>query len=526
MEIFNLSPDDIATATEKSFTFLSDNEVDRKDALRLKLAAEEVLLTYQQKFGAEAKFEMYLEKRMRMPRIVLRIFGDSFDPFGSLNEEDWLMHNLMESMGTAPVWNYRRSCNEVVFTAGKKKKMSSVAKILIAIALGIGLGMLARLLPGTLAHNISETWMAPVQNAIMGLLSSLSALFIMLSVTSGICGMGDISTFNHVGRTLIFRLLLALLIDIAVAAAVLPFFFKLSAGAAGSTDFSTLWQMLINIIPTNIVETFSTGNTMQIIFLAMFSSVILLVMGHKAHPLVEIITQLSNLLQQLIQYVIELMPVVVFVSLFRLAADGDFSQLLNAYKYPLLLLLLCSAYLIIHVTLVSIRHHISPRLLIKKLMPTFAITLSTASSTAALPENLNTCENRLGIDKQIYNVGIPLGQTMYMPGIAMALLVGSLCAAQIFNVPVSLPSYLILVVTAYILSIATPPLPGSITASFALIMTQMGIPSDAMVIIVALDAIIDRIATSTYVAGLQMQLIGIAKSMDMIDDQKLHSDES
>lgn len=525
MELFYLSAESIMTATEKVFTFLSEHGIDRRDALRLQLAAEEVLLTYQQKFGEDTPFELYMEKRLKTPRIILRVTGNSCDPFGNLSEDDRVMRNLMENMGTVPVWTYRHSCNEVVFTAGKKKTLSSLVKMLFAIAMGIGLGLIFRLLPGTIAHDISEIWLAPVQNAVMGFLSCLSALFVLLSVTSGICSMGDVSTFNRVGRNLIFRLLLILLIDTALAAIALPFFFPLSGGATGTADFSALWQMLVDIIPTNIVETFSTGNTMQIVFLAMFASTILLVMGPKAQQLVDIITQLSNLIQQLIQNVIALMPVVVFISLFRLNADGDITQLISAYKYPLFFFLFCAAYIVVHVVITSLHQHISPFLLVKKLIPTLLIAASTASSAAALPENLNTCENRLGIDRQIINVGISLGQTIYMPSVVMTMLIAALCSAQIFNVPISLPSYLILVAASYIIAIATPPVPGALMASFALLLTQMGLPSDAMVFVVALDAIIDRIGTATYVAGLQMELTNIAKSLNLLDEQKLHAAE-
>ena len=523
MELFRLSSGDIMTATEKTFAFLSDSGVDRKDALRLQFAAEEVLLTYQQKFGEEALFELYLDKRMGTSRVVLRIGGVSFDPFGDLGDDDRLMHNLMEDMGTAPVWNYRRSYNEIVLTAGKKKALSPVAKILIGIGLGIGLGLLVRLLPEAVVHEISDTWMAPVQNAIMGFLSCLSALFIMLSVTSGVCGMGDVSTFNRVGRRMIFRLLVTLAFDAVFAALVVPVFFPLSGSGAGKAEFSTLWQMLVNIIPTNIIETFSTGNTMQIVFMAMFASTILLVMGPKAQQLVDIISQLSNLLQQLIQHVVALMPLVVFVSLFRLVADGDISQLVGAYKYPLIVALLCVVYFLLHLLIVSVCYRVPPFLLLKKLLPAMLIGFSTASSAAALSENLDTCENKLGISKQIINVGIPLGQTLYMPTVIFALLAGVLCASQIFDVEVSFSSYLILVIASYVISIAAPPVPGSLLASFALLLTQAGIPSDAMTFIVALDAIVDRFATSTYISGLQMALIGVAKSLDMLDEQKLHA---
>lgn len=525
METFRLSAEGIIAAVEKTGTFFTDCGTDREDALRIRLTAEEILLSFQQEFGDKALLELYLEKRMGTPRVVFRIPGASFDPFGNLSEEDYLMHNLMENSGTVPVWNYRRSCNEIVFTIGKKKKLSSSTMVLISIVLGIGIGLLSRLLPGTLAHDICTKWVNPVQDTIMGLLCCLSALFILFSVSSGICGMGDVTTFNRVGRRLIFSMLLALLIPLAIASFLFPFFFPLAKGSGGNADLSVLWQMIISIVPTNIVETFSSGNTMQIIFLAMFASVILLIMGPKAQQLVDIISQLSDLFQQLIQGVITLMPLVVFTSLFSLIADGDIAQLVAAYKYPLFVFISCLLLLLIKVPLTAFKHHISPRLLIKKLLPTFLIALSTSSSSAALPENINTCENRLGIDRQVVNVGIPLGQTIYMPSTAFLLMIGCLCAAQIFDVPITLSTYIVFAFTIYIVTIATPPVPGGMFATFTLLMAQLGIPSAAFAFIIALNPIIDRIATCTYIAGLQMELVDISASLDLLDKEKLRADE-
>lgn len=489
--------------------------------LRIRLAAEEVLLSYKQELGEKALLEVYFEKRLGTPRVVFRIPGASFDPFGNLSEDDRLMHNLMENMGTAPIWNYRRSCNEIVFTVEKKKKLSSLAKILIAVVLGIGLGLLSCNLPGTIAQDICANWMSPLQNAVMGLLSCLSALFILLSVTSGICGMGDVTTFNRIGRRMIFTLLIDLLIVISLASILLTVFFPLAKGSSGQANFSTVWQTIIDIIPTNIIETFAAGNTIQIVFLAIFSSVILLVMGPKAQLLVNMISQLSDLLQRLIQGVIGFIPIVVFTSLFCVNAEGDIKQLFSAYKYPLILLAFCIVFLLIKVTLFSIKYRISPFILVKKLLPAMLIALSTASSTAALPENINTCEKRLGIDKQVVNLGIVLGQTLYMPSAAITYMCGCLCATQIFDVPITLSSYIIFVFTVYFLSIATPPIPGSAMAVYSLLLTQMGIPAGAMAFLIALDPIADRISTATFTAGLQIELVDISNSLDMLDKEKL-----
>lgn len=521
METYRLSSENITIIEDKIHDYLIEKGIDNKEAIRMQFAAEEILLAYQKELGEKAMVEFFLEQRIGASRIILRIPGASFDPFGNISEDDRLMHNLMKDLGSAPVWNYRHSCNEIFFMIGKKKKMSSLSKILIAVAFGIGLGVLMRLFSPDLAINISEKWMAPVQNAIMGLLSTLSALFILLSVTTGICSMGDVSSFNRIGKKLIFSLLLGLMIVTILCAVVLPFLFPLAKGEAEATDISVLWQMIVDIIPTNIIETFSTGNTIQIIFLSIISSLVLLIMGPNAQELIDIIGQLSELVQHLIHYVIELMPIMVFVSMFRMNANGNVNQLLYAYKYPLFVFLLCFVYLVARFFLTVIKYKIPPSVLLKKLTLTFFIALVTSSSSAALQENIKCCEKKLGIDRKVINVGIPLGQTIYMPSVVYILMVACLVFSQIFNVPVTFPSYCILTFSAFIVTIATPPVPGALLATFTLMLSQLGIPYEAMSIIIALDAIIDRIGTCTYITGLQLKLIDIANDLNMLDKEIL-----
>ena len=76
---------------------------------------------------------------------------------------------------------------------------------------------------------------------------------------------------------------------------------------------------------------------------------------------------------------------------------------------PIMLLghvLVCAAYLL----LVCIRKRVALPVFVKKVAPTFLIGLSTASSAAAYSTNVECCEKQLGIDRQIINFGIPLGQ--------------------------------------------------------------------------------------------------------------------
>ncbi|OON85238.1 hypothetical protein BXO88_13300 [Oribacterium sp. C9] len=70
----------------------------------------------------------------------------------------------------------------------------------------------------------------------------------------------------------------------------------------------------------------------------------------------------------------------------------------------------------IYTLIVPVRKRVSVIKLIRKASSVFIIGLLTASSGAALTENLERCEHSYGIDERIVRFGVPLGQTIFMPG--------------------------------------------------------------------------------------------------------------
>lgn len=67
-----------------------------------------------------------------------------------------------------------------------------------------------------------------------------------------------------------------------------------------------------------------------------------------------------------------------------------------------------------YIGLVCWKCKVKPGVLIKKLLPTFLIALSTSSSSAAFGTNIESCK-ALGIDKKLINFGVSIGQIIFMP---------------------------------------------------------------------------------------------------------------
>lgn len=151
------------------------------------------------------------------------------------------------------------------------------------------------------------------------------------------------------------------------------------------------------------------------------------------------------------------------------------------------------------------------------------IGLITASSLAAFEKNSDTCTNKLGIDKRFLSIGIPLGQTLYKPGLCFYLICGTFCMAEIYRIPIPLPQLITMAFSVFIISFAAPPIAGVGISSFTILCTQFGIPTDAVAVIIVLDVLIDRIVTATDLSLIQMELVEQASSLERIDRNILRS---
>lgn len=187
-------------------------------------------------------------------------------------------------------------------------------------------------------------------------------------------------------------------------------------------DFSELFQMILDIVPGNFLTPFTEGNPLQIIFVAVLIGMAMLILGNKATVAAAFVEQSNYIVQLIMEAVSSIVPLFVFGSILTMVVGNDFSIFMHTYKLlPAMLIgdaIAMGAYLM----LVCARRKVHPGLLLKKMMPTFLIALTTASSSAAFGVNMECCEKELGIDKRIVNFGVPLGQVIFMPGFPSSFL--------------------------------------------------------------------------------------------------------
>ena len=520
METFNFSNSQIDLACEGVGEFLAKSGVDRRETLRLKLTLEETLLEYQAKFGEERTYKLKCTKRLSSIRVEIEVSGESFNPLEKEGDDGALINGLLAGIGLAPTYSYKNGKNYIVFTP-KKKPMSSTVKMFVAIVLSVIVGLLLTLLPDNARSNLSEHFLIPVSDLFFGSVAAVSSPFIFLSVLGSICSMGNTETFGKIGKKTIGAIFgYMTFAGLGLTLIAIPFY-KVTLGGVSGADFTKVLDLIYNIVPTNIFEPFINGNSLQIIFIAVLFGIAMLMLSSKINGVFTVVEQLSALVQSVMGIVLEALPFALFVIFTNMIVSGTIIELVGSYKMILLIFLLVIVYLAAMILLISLRKKVSPSLLIKKILPTFLIALTTASSAAAFSTNINDANKKLGIHKSLVDFGIPLGQVLFkMSEFAMFIPI-VLTFAENYGIPIT-PVWLILAyITVWLISFAVPPVAGGAIMGFTVVFAQLGLPMEAMAIAIALNAITDFPLTAMNVPGWQLTMIDVAGFLNMLDKETL-----
>ena len=499
---------------------LEEAGVDRKDVIRLRLAAEEILGLWQTGLGEGTLCTFRCGTRLGRMFLELSAPGRQIGPDEAAADMagQMLCANLLAQAGLAPVYSYQDGVNRLAVYPARPRKLSPVLQLLLAI-LGAGtVGAVLLALPPQAAETAAAV-ADPLFTALMGILQTLASPMIFLSVCWGIVNIGDIHLLGHIGKTVLLRFLGAVFLLTGATAACLVWCFLPEQGAStlGENAAAQIYSMLLGIIPSNVVDPFLEGNSLQIICMAVCAGLVLLVLGEKTSALRALLSQMNEAVQFMMEVVSRYIPLFVFVSLLTLLLSDALSSLGGVVKGLVLGVAACLVWPLLYALWAALRLKVSFPRLVRKLLPTYLIALSTASSSAALSTNLETCERRLGISGRIVHFAVPLGQVVFKTGGAVGFLVLALGLAEFYGVTMPLPWVVTGVLTAGLLAIAAPPVPGGSLTCYTVLLSQLGIPAEAIGLAVAGNVILDFFMTSCGISCLQSELMLSAHKLGMLD---------
>lgn len=410
-------------------------------------------------------------------------------------------------------------------TASNKRKISRTGWLLIAMVSAVILGLFSHFLPETTRITLSNALLSPINDTFLGLLSAIAGPVIFLSILCSIAIMGNKDTLGKIGKKTFLRLLfIPLLLSPIIMLIMLPFY-SVEKDQSITANGAEIFRLILDIVPDNLFTPFSQGNFLQIIFIAVLLGIGLMLLGRQVSAVSDFFMQCRLVINKILYWITGLMPFFVFGVLLNLMMVSNRDSILSYYKVILICFLCFVLLIVLYLLRVSLHKKVSPLLLCKKMFPTFIIAVTTASSTAALPTNMKDCEEKLGIQKQLAELAVPLGQIVFKPGAMTAFWAIALHSAVVYNLPIT-PSWLIIVlVMVYILGAATPPIAGGLILSFNIFFTHLGIPLEALGMAAALNAILTFFCTAVNIVCFQCEAIELAGALDLLDNITLRSSD-
>jgi Na+/H+-dicarboxylate symporter len=352
-------------------------------------------------------------------------------------------------------------------------------------------------------------------------------IIIPLILSSLISGVTNIGTGENLGRLGLKTISYYLLTSTFAIVTGLFFVNMIKPGIGADLNFSqkveglvesqrSLGQTLIEIIPTNIFQSFNNNAMLSIIFFAViFGFFITRISNPHRKFLKEAFNAVFEVMMQITLFVIKFTPFGVFGIVAKVVADqDDLANLvtrMGLYMGTVILALLIH-FLLTLPLLVKLVGKARPYRHLVNMSTPILTAFSTSSSGATLPLTLKAVEKNSGVSNKISSFTLPLGATINMDGTALYECVAAIFIAQAYGVDLSLIQQLIIIVTALLASIGAAAIPMAGLVMITVVLTAVGLPLEGVGLILAVDRILDMFRTATNVWSDSCGAVIIARS--------------
>lgn len=396
------------------------------------------------------------------------------------------------------------------------KKPALHWQILIAIIIALFFGAI---FPGLTPY---VAWMGTV---FIRALKMIVVPLVLSSLISGVANAGSGSSLGRLGlKAMGYYLttsLLAILTGLVLVNVIQP-------GHGLSDILNSLPPMpgikekpfsdtLIEIVPTNLFETFSVNDAMlSVIFFALLAGVFITRLGKDHRVLLTgFFNAFFELMMKITTFIIRLSPFGIFGLVAAMASEQTASTNLitGLGKYMLTVALGLAIHFLI--TLPAILYFvggISPLKHYRAMALPIITAFSTSSSNATLPVTIGAVEEKAGVSNRVSGFVLPLGATVNMDGTALYELVVAGFIAQIYGIDLSFGQQFIMVLTALLASVGAAAVPMGSLVTMSIIFSAIGLPLETVALILPVDRPLDMMRTTVNVFSDTCATVLIASS--------------
>ena len=387
-----------------------------------------------------------------------------------------------------------------------RENMNHISKALRGVADKYnGVSLIIRIIVGLIAGTALAlvvphmTWIGEFGTLFVSALKAVAPILVFVLVASALA-QGNSKLDGRFGTVLFLYLFTTFLSAVVAVLTSRTFPQTISLGDAADADvvpqgLSEVVQTLLTNIVANPIQAMIDGNYICILMWACLFGLAMKGIANESSK--AFLANVADGVSQVIRWVINLAPFgimgLVFTSVSEngLAAFTEYGSLLLLLVGTMLLMVLVFGPLVIFLYL----HH-NPYPLVYRCFKESGLTaFFTRSSAANIPVNMQLCE-KLGLDKDMYSVSIPLGATINMNGAAITITIMAMAAANTMGIQISLPAAILLSVVSALGACGASGVAGGSLLLIPMACSLFGISNDIAMQVVGVGFIIGVIQDS------------------------------
>ncbi len=393
----------------------------------------------------------------------------------------------------------------------------------------IFIGLLGGAIVGSLLAMLklgqAAAYIKPLGDLFIKLLKMITIPLIMVSIMAATAGFGDLKKLGRVGLKGVSFFLISTIFAVSLGMTAANLFKPgqhldpekkqaLMAEIRTNADFQKqidsgvgkkkkAADFFLDLIPANPFASLAQGDMLAVItFSVLLGLAFSLIASAKREIVLELLQAVNDALIALVKGVMKLAPFAVFALIASVVAQFGFHFLLSLLRYSLVTIGVMAAFLFGYYGLaVLLLARCNPVNFFRNLSAVGLLAFSTSSSNAVLPENMISCEQKLGVNRDITSFILPLGATINMSGTSIYHGVSVVFIAQVFGYTLPLQKQLIIILSATLAAIGTAGIPGIGIITLALVLGAANIPAEGIGLIIGVERILDMCRTVLNVLG-------------------------
>ena len=503
-----LNNQDIAEAVEKIKKFFEKVGVSEKDKMRICFLFEETLIRYQEKFGKDCRFKIVVRKWFGTPKVSIKIKNIPYNPIEDHNEDQIFSENLMRTLSnyTAArmIYRYENGCNEISAISSKENKKLKIpgGTNTIAIIFSIIFALIVdNFFPESMKNFIVKDIIDPILETLLGTVIAVNIPLVFISIVSSVCGIEDVGMLNNLGTKVLKRFAKLLLTTLILTIPICLFFFPvLNFNFSGqvltdsSEEIKQIFNLILSIIPQNIIAPFYEGKILQIAVLALITGICVTILGGRVREFRNLIIELKEIIFEVVNIIMKIIPLIIFLSIFKTVVEYSFAEILNFWKIIAAEYIAFLTITVLMLLKISIKHKIKISDFLEKLHPVLLIIFTTGSGSAAMPKNIELCKNELKISAVLCDFYIPISHALCPIAYMIGILACTFFTTEFLGLQISIAQLFIIAFLSVQFAISSVGSSNGMIAIMSLLLTQLGMPLDSIGIISATDIFVVNIS--------------------------------